>query len=636
MINSKREDKTLAYQLITFVFVITLIAFVVITTFTQILLRRHISKTQLDNMKHLAHESIYLIDGILNHVEQNLHMLCIMLSDRRFSKEEIESVISEAIQHDNSVHSITLAENIPAHQSALVFFKENGKLKVNDIKDINYFFGDWFQIPLMLKKSYWTEPWVDSQGSSELIISFSAPYERDGIGGIASYGVSLKELQSLVIDSQCMEGGNSFLISANGTLVAHDDMSLVMNHSLFSLADEHNEPKLRELGYNMIAGETGFMHITRSTMLKNSWIFYQALKSNGWSVGVSVRRDVLYKDMRILLLINVFSAIILFLVVAYIIYNRAHELTKPLRELSEAALRIGGGEFDTHIPDSDAGLEVSTLSQSFRFMQESLFDYIQSLRITTDEKDKIRGDVIYAGEVQTKLIPANTDHPFGIKDLRAYGILEPAGDVGGDLYDYFMIDEDRFCFVIADVVGTGIVAAMTMTMASTLLPSLAPFYNKSNELLRELNSFLCKTDMESNFVTALLGIINLKTGVLQYSNAGHMPLYIRKLDGEIVKRAETHSTALGVFEDLSIGFEEIRLNVGDEIIIFTDGVTEAMSREDEFFGLGGLEEVFSALHYSNPENTAKSIVSRVHDFAEGSKYKDDVTVLVIDYKHPRA
>src|SRR5690606_3182612 len=99
----------------------------------------------------------------------------------------------------------------------------------------------------------------------------------------------------------------------------------------------------------------------------------------------------------------------------------------------------------------------------------------------------IKGDVIYAGEVQTKLIPKNTDHPYGIRDLRAYGILEPAGDVGGDLYDYFMVDEDRFCFVIADVVGKGIVAAMTMTMASTLLPSLAPFYKSSDELLMQLN-----------------------------------------------------------------------------------------------------------------------------------------------------
>jgi len=80
----------------------------------------------------------------------------------------------------------------------------------------------------------------------------------------------------------------------------------------------------------------------------------------------------------------------------------------------------------------------------------------------------MRGDVIYAGEIQSKLIPDNTDHPIGIKELRAYGILEPAGDVGGDLYDYFMIDEDRFCFVIADVVGTGIGAAMTMTIRHPL------------------------------------------------------------------------------------------------------------------------------------------------------------------------
>lgn len=636
VIKSSREDKTLAYQLITYVFVLTLVAFIVVTTLTQILFSGRISKSQLENMKHLAHERIYLIDGILSHVENSLEMMCFSLSALDLDNEELEGLISVAIKKDKHIHSIALAESHADHLSARVFFKEEDGLRVNVIRDANYFYEDWFQIPLMLNKPYWTEPWVDSSGSGELIISYSAPYQTEGVRGIVSIDVNLKELQRLIIDSECLQGGNSFLVSANGTIVAHNDMSLIMNQSLFSLADEYNEPKLRELGHKMISGETGFFRIRGSNIVNSRHIYYQALETNGWSVGISMKNDVLYKDMRIVLLTNTFSAILLFLIVALIIYSRAHALTKPLRELSEAALRIGGGEFDTRIPDSVAGLEVATLSQSFRFMQESLLDYIQSLDITTYEKEKMRGDVIYAGEIQSKLIPDNTDHPIGIKELRAYGIFEPAGDVGGDLYDYFMIDEDRFCFVIADVVGTGIGAAMTMTMASTLLPSLAPFYTKSNELLRELNSFLCKTDIEANFITALLGIIDLKTGILQYTNAGHMPLYIRKLDGVLEKYSETHSTALGIFEDLNIGSEEIRLNVGDEIIIFTDGVTEAMSKEDEFFGLGGLEEVLSALLYSNPENTARAIVSRVHDFAVDSKYKDDITVLVIDYKHPRA
>ncbi|MCB5253832.1 MAG: SpoIIE family protein phosphatase, partial [Candidatus Cloacimonetes bacterium] len=385
----------------------------------------------------------------------------------------------------------------------------------------------------------------------------------------------------------------------------------------------------------MIAGENGFIKIGGKSPFKNSWIYYQNIMSNRWSVGVSIEESVLMEDVNLILLIQTLTSIIIFLLVGLTIYARGLNISKPLKKLAKAADSIGAGDFEAVLPLTDKSQEIATLSQSFSTMQRSLKEYIQNLRITTEEKNQIRGDVIYASEIQTKLVPGNTEHPLGVKELRAYGILEPAGDIGGDLYDYFMLDDDHFCFVIADVLGMGIVAAMAMTMVSTLLLSIAPYYKSSKELLMELNKFLSRNNIESNFVTALLGVIELSSGKLEYSNCGHLPLYVRKMDRSFQKYAQTHSTALGVFENLDIGSDTIQLITGDELILYTDGVTEAMNVNEEFLGIKGLEEIIRNLSLPNPENTAKSILNQVQDFARGSTNKDDITILVLDYKHPR-
>ncbi|MCB5271717.1 MAG: SpoIIE family protein phosphatase [Candidatus Cloacimonetes bacterium] len=612
-----------------------LIIFVISILVTRILYSKIMLDIQLSNMRHLVHERIYLIDGILFKVESLAKMARSVTADYHLSDVEKETMLRTLLLDNPQVHSICLADNVFKGTQPKVMYTVRHRFMQRDVSGLDYRYQDWFQIPHSIGKPYWTEPWVDNQGKGEMVISYSMPlYDKGEITGLLRFDIELKYLQELTTNPSNFRIGTSFLVSSTGTLVAHPDLDLVMNQSLFSLAQEYDEPSLSRLGSAMIAGENGYIKIGGKSPFKNSWIYYQNIMSNRWSVGVSIEESVLMEEVNLILLIQTMTSILIFLLVGIAIYARALSVSRPLKKLAEAADGIGAGDFDAEIPLSDKSQEIVTLAQSFSAMQKSLKGYIQNLRITTEEKNQIRGDVIYASEIQTKLVPSNVEHPLGIKELRAYGILEPAGDIGGDLYDYFMIDEDHFCFVIADVLGKGIVAAMAMTMVSTLLLSIAPYYKKSQELLLELNKFLSRNNIESNFVTALLGIIELSTGILEYSNCGHLPLYIRKMDRSFMKYAHTHSTALGVFENLDIGSDTIQLNTGDEIVLYTDGITEAMNINEEFLGLKGLEEIFSGLPMPNPENTAKSILDQVHEFARGSTHKDDITLLVIDYKHP--
>lgn len=630
-----KKNKTLAYQLISFVLTFMLLILLVSILVTRMLYSRVMLDIQLNNMRHLVHERIYLIDGILNKVESLAEITRMMYPNENMSDAQREAMLRNLLLDNPQMHSLCIADQVFEGALPQVMYTQRHRFLKHRIQGTDYRYQDWFQIPYNTGKPYWTEPWVDKEGKGEMVISYSMPlYDRGKITGILRFDIELKYLQELTTNPNHFKMGTSFLVSGTGTLVAHPDLDLVMNQSLFSLAQEYNESSLSRLGEAMIAGESGYIKIGGNSPFKNSWIYYQNIMSNRWSVGVSIEESMLMEDVNLLLLIQTLASILIFLLVGIVVYARALSVSKPLKKLASAADRIGAGDFDVEVPLSDKSQEIDTLSQSFYAMQRSLKEYIQNLRITTEEKDQIRGDVIYASEIQTKLVPKNTEHPLGIKELRAYGILEPAGDIGGDLYDYFMIDEDHFCFVIADVLGKGIVAAMAMTMVSTLLLSIAPYYQSSNELLRELNKFLARNNIESNFVTALLGIIELSSGKLEYSNCGHLPLYIRKMDRSFVKYGHTHSTALGVFENLDIGCDTIHLNIGDEIVLYTDGITEAMNVKEEFLGLKGLEEILRSLPEPNPENTAKSILNQVHDFARGSTHKDDITLLVIDYKHP--
>jgi sigma-B regulation protein RsbU (phosphoserine phosphatase) len=512
----------------------------------------------------------------------------------------------------------------------------NNELDIRYAETSDYVYSDWYQIPFLKKHAFWTEPWYDDYGSKQYVISHGTPIFRGGnVVGILRIDTGLVYLQSLVSPLKLRNSGYAFLISNTGTIITHPDDSLIMNESIFSLADGSKDDHLREIGREMISGKVNFVRIKGGSILSDSWLYHAPLLNNNWSLGVVIANSDVMRDLNLILVIQVFVSIIVFLVISIIVYTRTQSVSKPLKSLSDLAIQIGQGDFSAQLPHTAKTYEIERLTEAFAAMQASLRDYLSNLEKTNLEKNRILAEVRFASEIQKNLIPANTEYPCNRQELRVHGILEPASDIGGDLYDYFMIDDDHFCFAIADVVGKGIVAAMTMTIVSTFLRSMAQYHTKAKDIVSNLNVFLCKNNIEANFVTILLGVLDLKTGQLEYCNAGHVPMFVRKMDKSYVKYSITHSTAVGVFDELDIESENVQLDMGDEIILFTDGITEAMNAEDEFLGISGLEKIVQGLGAPNPQKNANHILEAVHHFSLTSKEKDDITILVMDYMHPK-
>lgn len=632
----RTQTNSLANQLIWFMFVLLFAAF----AFATLITRHFVSKVVLNDTKEsissLAKEKLHLIDNNLSRITilgKNLRQLH---EGNILNPLQERDYITQMLKENPDLEAVCIAYTYESNRPTLVYYDNSDSTSIIRITGMDYQYKDWFQIPYLSQREYWTEPWFDEAGSGKMVSSFCMPLrEKGAVKGIIRMDLELQALNNIVLPIRVMESGYAFLISSNGTIITHPADSLIMNYSIFNLAEEFDDQQLRNLGRKMISAKEGFEEFEGRSFFTGKWLYYAPLLSNRWSIAVVLSKSELFAGLNSLLLLQFFISIFAFLGSAFGIYARTFALNKPLRLLTQAATKIGAGDFDTPLPESGKVYEIQTLTDSFARMQVSLKDYIENLKLMTEEKNKIFSEVRFASTIQRNLIPANPLPGMEMDCISSYGILEPAGEIGGDLYDYFHIDEHHYCFAVADVMGKGIVAAMTMTMATTLIRTVAPYFDSPDLILKELNRFLVKNNLESSILTIVLGIIDLRTGKLCYSNSGHVPMYLRSADRSVTKHERTHSTALGVFEDIQIDSECLNLNPGDEIILFTDGITEAMSSKEVFFGTQRLEEIIQMLHNPHPETTAKAILNGVKMFSDKDKYRDDITILVIEFRHPK-
>ncbi len=635
---AKHEDRTIAFQIITFIFFFLFIIFSVYVGTTRLLFSRIMTDNAQESVGHLAHETINLIDGRFTKVEALSKALLDLRRMATLSEADFNSFMYSLIYEHHELECITIAYD-PALGNELkaksVFYRNNREM-VLPYPNTDYQYLDWFQIPFLLQRKFWTEPWFDTSATQQVLVSFCQPIFEDGkCIGIIRLDTKLVDLQNIVTPLKLKRSGFAFLISNLGTLITHPADSLVMDESIFSLAEDTGDQQLRKLGQAMVKGEVGFVRTSPQSVFGDSWVYYSPIYSNNWSLGIVIANNDVMRDLNLLLIIQLLISIVAFLTISIIVYYRTLSVSKPLRVFTGVAEKIGQGDFDVALPDIGKSYEIDRLTQSFAAMQNSLKEYIRNLQITSAEKNRIIAEVRIASEIQRKLIPRNEKHPDVPSEIRIHGILEPANEIGGDLFDYFPIDDRHFCFGIADVAGKGIAAAMTMSMVSTFLRTIAKYHLSTNEILEQMNNFLVRNNIEANFVTILLGIIDLQEDTLEFSNAGHVPLFVRKINRNYQKYAETHSTAVGMFENLKIASESIKLDLGDELILFTDGITEAMNEKEEFLTVAGLESIIRDLGTPNPETTANTILYRVHDFCRNSQEKDDITILTLDYKHPK-
>ena len=276
--------------------------------------------------------------------------------------------------------------------------------------------------------------------------------------------------------------------------------------------------------------------------------------------------------------------------------------------------------------------ELEYLAKSVVDMERDMLLYIENIRSITAEKERIHTELSLAQKIQASLLP-HVFPPFpDRKEFDVYATMEPAREVGGDFYDFFLIDDDHLGIVMADVSGKGIPAALFMMISKTILQSCAMLGQSAAETLEKTNEAICANNQTEMFVTVWLGILEISTGKISCANAGHEYPAIKKADGNFELYKDKHGFVIGGMEGIRYTEYTLELEPGDRIFVYTDGVPEAADKDNKMFGT---DRMLAALN-TNPEVSVKELLANVRSgvsiFVKEAEQFDDLTMLCLEYR----
>lgn len=515
-------------------------------------------------------------------------------------------------------------------------YKSDGKLEYMHLgEEYGYPNADWFLIPSKLERPLWSEPYFDEGGGGAVMCTYSVPFHRDEDGrrrmlGVVTADISLEWLRELVGRISIFRSGYAFLLSRNGVFVSHPEDAYIMRESVFSLAEQAASPELRRIGQDMIQGGSGFARLPEFVLGKPAWLSYAPVRNAGWSMGVVIPEDELFEDLdrlkRQVVGIGLGGFVLLLLVIILV----STSITRPLKNLAGRTAEIAKGNLDIPLPESTSGDEVGQLSRSFEEMRLALREYIANLTETTKAKERMESELKIARTIQMSFLPKRFPPFPDIRQFELHAALDPALEVGGDLFDFFLLEDGRLLFLVGDVSGKGVPAALFMAVTKTLVKGIAELEDTPAAILDRVSRELLVDNEAMLFVTMFLGILDYNTGQLIYSNAGHNPPVLLR-GGRADWLPLPRGLFLGVMEDAVYRNMTTTLEKDDRLVVYTDGVTEAVDESGALYSNQRLLDVVSGLSAQGAKQMSEALVDSVCRFAGNAPQADDITVLTIHY-----
>ena len=497
-----------------------------------------------------------------------------------------------------------------------------------------YFFSDWYLMPQLLEKPCWTEPYMDldvGTNTSEMLTSYCQTIkDKQGkVVGVINTSLSISWLSQTISAVKPYPNSYSIMIGRGGTYFVHPDTTKITRQTIFTQTIEQPDTALAALGYAMQRGEEGMKHMNIDG--KDSYVFYKPLGQTGCSMAIVCPEsdifagfDRLRNSVRAIVLVGLLLMLYLFIRII------TREL-QPLRRLAHEAETIASGQFDAELPDFQRIDEIGQLSHSFGNMQQSLVKYIDELKNTTAQKASIESDLRIASGIQMGMLPEKFPTREDRDDVQLFASLTPAKEVGGDLFDFYFRDEKLF-FCIGDVSGKGVPASLFMAVTRSTFRTVSAHETMPDRIIMTMNKTIADMNKTHMFVTLFVGVLDLPTGRLHYCNAGHdAPLLVGAGVGELPCDA---NIPVGFMPSWKYTLQEAKIFTGTTILLFTDGLTEAMDSDKELFRMERVNEVASkalAQQQQEPRQLIAQMTEAVHEFVGDAEQSDDLTMMAIQY-----
>ena len=340
------------------------------------------------------------------------------------------------------------------------------------------------------------------------------------------------------------------------------------------------------------------------------------------------------RNRYIIKILVVMAALMILVIIIQSIYLHRVFL-RPVTKITEEASRFS---HENDLPEKKLSEtvrnndEIGVLAGSIDRMEERIVKYVDDLTKVTAEKERISTELNLATKIQASMLP-NIFPPFPDRtEFDIYASMDPAKEVGGDFYDFFLVDDDHLCMVMADVSGKGVPAALFMMASKIILANYAKMGKTPSEILSAANSSICSRNREDMFVTAWLGILEISTGKLTAANAGHEYPVLMQPDGKFELYKDKHGFVIGGMAGLKYKEYTIDMKPGSKLFLYTDGVPEATDAEKQLFGNERMVAALNEKPNGSPQEILKTVRSSVDAFVKDAEQFDDLTMLCLEYK----
>ncbi len=508
-------------------------------------------------------------------------------------------------------------------------YKKNGKMVYDpafESDTYDYFNQKWYKTIITELENgddfVWTSPYVDEAGSKSLMTTIGCGIhsENGELVGVSTVDFNLDKIINSI--SALKPTDNSFI------LIADVQNDYVMALSEKSIRQGRTGESLGEYTWlnAVIKGEPGI------TVNGVKYLSFTQILNENLLFSVNVPKNELFEDinrLQLILLTSVYLVTLLVFVLMYFVLSRL--LNRPIAYLVEKSREIGRGNLDTEI-ELNTGDELSVLAGAFGSMTANIKEYIKNINLMTAEKERLSAELDVAREIQSSMLPPIHPDFSSYDEFKLDAVMIPSREVGGDFYDFFFIDDENLCIAIGDVSGKGIPAALFMVVAKTLIKDYASQKLSPAEIFTKVNRLLCEGNGANMFVTSLLGILNLKTGLFTYVNAGHLSPAVKQGSDCFEFLKMSPGMVLAMIDDIVYEEGIINLNDGDMLFLYTDGVTEANNPSDDMFTESRLLKIINNLKESGFAEIIKGIKTEIEVFSGEAPQFDDVTMLLLGYK----
>jgi len=501
-------------------------------------------------------------------------------------------------------------------------YRLGGRIRNDDPVD-DYLRETWYREGVRNPQPTWSQPYIDTGDTEELMVTYCVPLVRGGKTiGVAAVDVSITAIKEQLRAMQLPGTSYYFLLAPDGRFLAIPGSPLEGTGT--TLADI--DPQLSD---SILNGSIRMAEEMDPVHREASWISSYPMAEPDLTLAFVTPMKALLTQTRqlqhLLIVAGLLGLVGLFFVTRFV----ARSVSRPVEDLTETVRRISAGDLSARLAPAARGDEIGELTTAFNQMTEDIRAYIAQSEATAAANARLEQDLHISREIQMGLLPKTFPAFPGRTDFDLHAIIEPAREVGGDFYDYFLLAEDKLAFVIGDVSDKGIPAALLMAVTKTLIEATVRRNEDPRRTAELVNEALYQRNEAMMFVTLFLGILDLETGRVVYCNAGHNPPLLRRASGEVETLPLTEGAALGALNDVVFAEASVTMGAGDVLLLYTDGVTEAMSPAEHPYRMGQLTELLAARGDLPTGELTRVVFDAVRAHAAGAPQSDDIAILAI-------